>query len=127
MSPDPVALAPMRTSWVGPRAAGISTLILVFLVGTVVGALAFTLGAHKPMHREPFWSASGKAIAMERVKRDLDLTPVQVEQMESILDDFAQYYRTVLSDGRSRIMHILNDTQKKKFEKLLQEQATSGK
>jgi len=114
----------MRTSWVGPRAAGISTLILVFLCGAVVGALAFTLGAHKPLHKEAFWSASGKAIAMERVKRELDLSPAQAEQMESILDDFAQYYRTVLSDGKSRILHILNDDQKKKFERMLQEQAS---
>ena len=113
----------MRASWVGPRAAGISTLILVFLCGTVVGALAFTLGAHKPMHREPFWSVSGKAIALERITRELELTPAQVEQMQSVLDDFAQYYRTVLSDGKSRILHILNDSQKKKFERMLQDQA----
>ena len=69
---------------------------------------------------------SGKAIAVERVKRELDLTPTQVEQMESILDDFAQYYRTVLSDGKSRILHILNPDQQKKFERMLQEQTTSG-
>jgi DNA-directed RNA polymerase sigma subunit (sigma70/sigma32) len=101
--------------------AGISTLLLVFLCGGVVGALAFNLGAHKRMHREPFWSASGKDTAVTRVKRELDLTPVQVEQMESILDDFAKYYTTVLSDGKSRIMQILNDDQRKKFEKMLAE------
>ena len=126
MSPDPAVMEPLRSSWVGPRAAGISTLILVFLCGTVVGALAFTMGAHKQLHREPFWSAQGKSVALEKIKHDLDLTPAQAEQMESILDDFAQYYRTVLSDGKSRIMHILNEDQKKKFERLLQEQSTAG-
>jgi DNA-directed RNA polymerase sigma subunit (sigma70/sigma32) len=55
------------------------------------------------------------------VKKELDLTPVQVEQMETILDDFAKYYTTVLSDGKSRILQILNDDQKKKFEKMLAE------
>jgi DNA-directed RNA polymerase sigma subunit (sigma70/sigma32) len=117
MSPD----LTLRHSWVGPRAAGISTLVLVFLCGAVVGALAFNLGAHKRLHREPFWSTTGKSAAMEHVKKELDLTPGQVEQMETILDDFAKYYTTVLSDGKSRIMQILNDDQKKKFEQMMSE------
>jgi hypothetical protein len=121
MSPDPIVMPLRHSSWVGPRAAGISTLLLVFLCGAVIGALAFNLGAHKRMHREPFWSTSGKDAAVGRVKKELDLTPVQVEQMETILDDFAKYYTTVLSDGKSRILQILNDDQKKKFEKMLAE------
>ena len=120
MSPSPVVMAPMRRSWIGPRTACISTLALVFLCGAVVGALAFTLGAHKRLHREAFWTESGRAIAVERVKKELDLTPAQGDQLDSILDDFAKYYTTVLSDGKSRIMHILNDEQKKKFERMLQ-------
>ena len=86
-----------------------------------MGALAFNLGVHKPLHRAPFWTVSGKAVYVERVKKELDLTPVQTEQLESILDDFSKYYRTVLSDGKFRIMQILNNEQKQKFEKLLQE------
>lgn len=123
MSPNPVVM-PLRQSWVGPRAAGISTLLLVFLCGVVLGALAFTLGAHKKMHREPFWSTTGKDAAVSRVKKELDLTPAQVEQMETILDDFAKYYTTVLTDGKSRILQILNEDQKKKFEKMLAEGST---
>jgi Spy/CpxP family protein refolding chaperone len=123
MNLNPVAAEPLRAPWVGPRAAGISTLLLVFLCGAVVGALAFTLGAHKPLHREPFWTASGRTIELERVKRELDLTPAQTEQMESILDDFAKYYRTVLSDGKARIMQILNENQRKKFEQMMQERS----
>jgi hypothetical protein len=120
MSPDRVAM-PLRHSWVGPRTAGISTLLLVFLCGAVIGALAFNLGAHKRLHREPFWSSSGKDATVARVKKELDLTPVQVEQMESILDDFAKYYTTVLTEGKSRILQILNEDQKKKFERMLAE------
>jgi len=121
MSPNPVVMPLRHSSWVGPRAAGISTLLLVFLCGAVLGALAFNLGAHKKMHREPFWSATGKDAAVSRVKKELDLTPAQVEQMETILDDFAKYYTTVLTDGKSRILQILNEDQKKKFEKMLAE------
>jgi hypothetical protein len=55
------------------------------------------------------------------VTRQLDLTPDQAAQMSSILDDFAKYYQTVLSDGKARIFNILNDEQKRKFEKMLKE------
>ena len=121
MSPDRVAL-PLRHSWVGPRVAGISTLLLVFFCGTVVGGLAINL-SHKRLHREAFWTSSGKDAAVARVKKELGLTPAQVEQLESILDDFSKYYTTVLSDGKSRIMQMLDEQQKKKFERLLAEGA----
>ncbi len=124
MSPDSVVMDRARASWWGPRLTGISTLVLVFLCGAVVGALAFNLGAHKALHKAPFWTDSGRALSVERVKKELDLTPDQVEQMESILDDFSKYYQTVLSDGKARIMHILNDNQKKKFEQILQERGS---
>ena len=50
------------------------------------------------------------------MKRELNLTPVQQEQMESILNDFWQYYRTVLSDSKTKVEQILNEEQRKKFE-----------
>ncbi len=79
------------------------------------------LGAHNRLHKAPFYTEAGKAIYFERVKKDLSLTPEQSEQMESILDDFSKYYRTVLADGKSRIMQILNDDQRRKFEQILLE------
>jgi len=41
--------------------------------------------------------------------------------MESILNDFWQYYRTVLSDSKTKVEQILNDEQRRKFERILQE------
>lgn len=76
---------------------------------------------HTHLHRAAFWTEPGKAIYLDRVKKELDLTPAQSEQMESILDDFAKYYRNVAADGKSRILHILNDKQKLKFEQMLTE------
>lgn len=98
-----------------------TALTLVFLCGAVVGALAFDLGVHKSLHKAAFWTETGKALYLEKVTKELDLTPAQTAQMESILDDFAQYYRTVLSDGKTRIMQILNEEQKRKFQRLLQQ------
>lgn len=104
-----------------PRVACITTLVLVFLCGGVVGAVVFDAAVHRSASKAPFWTDAGKSAYLERVTRDLDLTPAQTEQMETILDDFAKYYRTVLSDGKSRIFQILNEEQKRKFEKVLQE------
>lgn len=114
-------MPPPRTLRQSPRVACALALSLVFLCGAVAGALIFNLGMHNRLHRAPFWTDAGKAASLDRIKKELDLTPVQTEQMESILDDFAKYYRTVLSDGKSRVLQILNDSQKRKFEKLLQE------
>ena len=35
-----------------------------------------------------------------------------------MLNDFWQYYRTVLSDSKQRVEQLLNDEQRKKFERL---------
>lgn len=116
-------LHPPSTFWRNPRVACVTAMTLVFLCGTLVGALAYNYTEQKARiaQRTPFWTDAGKAIYVERIKRELDLTPAQTEQMESILDDFAKYYRTVLSDGKNRIMQILDEGQRRKFERLVQE------
>ena len=73
------------------------------------------------MHRRRSTPPIGKEAYFERMKRELNLTPVQQEQMESILNDFWQYYRTVLSDSKTKVEQILNEEQRKKFEHILQE------
>ena len=102
-----------------PQVACTLSLVLVFLCGALAGAVAMNFGLHNRLHRSPI--DSGKVAFFEKVKKDLDLTPAQAEQMQSILDDFSQYYRTVLTDGKSRIMQILNEDQRRKFELILQE------
>jgi Spy/CpxP family protein refolding chaperone len=103
-----------------PKVACVVTLCLVFLCGAVVGALAMDMGLHR--RSSPFDSASGKAAYFEKLQQDLNLTPEQSAQMESILNDFWQYYRTVLSDGKQRIEQVLTPEQKARFEQRLQEQ-----
>lgn len=79
------------------------------------------LGVHTALHPRPFWDNSSKTEYLKSVSRQLDLTPEQAQQMSSILDDFAKYYQTVLSDGKARIFNILTEEQKRKFEKMLKE------
>jgi hypothetical protein len=111
--------------WESPKFAGAGVLLLVFLCGAVAGALAMNLGAHTMLHPHPFWDNSSKAEYLKSVTKQLDLSPDQANQMSSILDDFAKYYQTVLSDGKARIFNILSDDQKRKFEKMLKERPRS--
>lgn len=103
-----------------PKVVCAVTLTLVFLCGAVAGALAMDIRIHR--RSSPFDSAAGKAAYFEKLQQDLNLTPEQSAQMESILNDFWQYYRTVLSDGKQRIEQVLTPEQKAKFEQRLQEQ-----
>lgn len=104
-----------------PRTAFCITLALVFLCGTVTGALVMNFGAHRGLHRAAFWTDSGKEISIARMQRELDLTPAQTEQLKLLLDDFAHYYRDVLATGKRSIYKILNDEQKRKFDRLVNE------
>jgi hypothetical protein len=108
----------------GSRLTCFMPITLVFLVGVIAGAVAMNLGAHKWLHRQPvpFWTQGGKEVSLQRWKKELDLTPEQSQQMTIILDDFGTYYRNVLSDGKFRILRILNEDQQRKFNKLLDEQ-----
>jgi len=97
------------------------TLALVYLCGAVAGALAMNLGVHTRFHQPAFDTPAGKALYFERLQKELDLTPAQADQMRSILNDFWDYYRTVLSDSKVRVEQVLNPEQRRKFERILQE------
>jgi hypothetical protein len=111
-------------AWQASRFTCAITVTLVFLAGAIAGAVAMNLGAHKWMHRSvvPFYTEGGKEIWLQRWKKDLNLTPEQSQEMAVILDDFGVYYRNVLSDGKARILRILNEDQKRKFDMLLEQQ-----
>jgi Spy/CpxP family protein refolding chaperone len=106
-----------KSAWT-PRVAGIVTLALVFLCGAAVGAVVMDLGIHN-RHHVPAADSLTSSASFARVQKDLDLTPAQAEQVQSILADSWQYYVTVLNDSRQRIEQILTPEQRLKFEHLL--------
>lgn len=111
----------VRTTW-NPRLVAAISLTLVFLCGGVFGALVMDLGVHNRQRTPTFETAQGQTMYFERLQKELDLTATQSEQVKSILGDFWQYYRTVLSEGRTRIEQVLTVEQRVKFERLLQDQ-----
>lgn len=116
-----------RAPWQNPRI--LYTLLFVFLSGAAVGALAMKLSAPAPQYRSGVWLKEGEREKfIERYRKDLDLTPEQAREIETILNDFVMYYQTlqaqmddVRATGRSRILKILNEEQRRKFEKLMGE------
>ena len=108
------------TTWNAKLACAV-TLALVFLCGAAAGAVAMNLGVHNRLHQPGFDTAAGKTIYFERLQKELDLTPAQSEQIESVLNDFWMYYRTVLSDSKQRVEALLTEPQRQKFERMLQE------
>src|SRR5450755_398363 len=125
MSPNLLGKASFARSW-DPKVACMVTLTLVFLCGAAAGAVVMNFGVHNRLHQPSFDTQVGKELYFERMKRELNLTPVQQEQMESILNDFWQYYRTVLSDSKAKVEQILNEEQRRKFERILQDASRSG-
>ncbi len=117
----------LETSPVGkarnPKLVCAVTLALVFLTGAVMGALAIDFGIHSRTRTPAFETPQGKAAYFERLKKELNLTPAQSDQMQTILNDFWQYYRSVLSESKQRIEQVLNQEQRVKFERMLQQQA----
>jgi Spy/CpxP family protein refolding chaperone len=120
MSPNLLGKTSFARAW-DPRVACMVTLTLVFLCGAAAGAVAMNFGAHNYLHQPSFDTAVGREHYFSRMQKELNLTPAQQEQMESILNDFWQYYRTVLSESKTKVEQILNEEQRKKFERILQE------
>lgn len=115
-----------RAPWQSPTI--IYTLLIVFLSGAAAGAVAMKLSVTPERHRGPYWIQGGKEISLQRFTKELNLTPDQEREMESVLDDFMMYWQTlqaqmddVRATGKQRVNKILRDNQKEKFDKMIGE------
>jgi Spy/CpxP family protein refolding chaperone len=117
-------LAPDQPTWQNPRI--LTTLVLVFLTGAMVGAIGMREGLHAQLHRGvAYWRGEKAEFSYGQLKTELNLTPEQSERLKTILDDFAKYHEDleaqiedVRATGRNRIVQILTPEQRERFEKL---------
>jgi hypothetical protein len=111
-----------------PRVIG--TLVVVFLAGAAVGALSMQMGLHDKLHRTvsaaPARKDSTNDALVQRFKTELNLSGDQTVKIAMVLDDYREYYQNlqdqlddVRSTGKARIMQILDDRQRAKFEKIM--------
>jgi uncharacterized membrane-anchored protein YhcB (DUF1043 family) len=124
-------MAYSRVTWSHPRVLGI--LLLVFLAGIGTGALAMKMTARRAAIGRSMIGNLDKKAALDQFKKDLDLSPTQVEKIEIILDDFMKYVHDLQNQmdetrryGREKIITILNEDQRKKFEKTVAELQRRG-
>lgn len=81
-----------------------------------------SLGIHDIMHRPAAaWTEDGHRMTLDKWKKELSLSDDQVRQIETVLDDFSKYYDNVLADGNTRILQILDERQRTKFERMLKD------
>ena len=112
----------------------IGTLLLVFLAGGAVGALTMQMGLHERLHRTvsaasvpaPVHKASTNDALVQRFKTELNLSGDQTDKIAMVLDDYRHYYQSlqdqlddVRSTGKNRILQILDEQQRAKFEKIV--------
>ena len=91
------------------------------MTGMAAGALGMYYGASKFMRPMPFYTEAGRTAALKKFKTELDLTPQQAAEVETILNDYVLHYRNLLDDGNVRMKAILNPDQQVKLEKLRRE------
>jgi len=119
-----------RAPWQSPSV--LLTLVCVFLAGAATGAITMRFGFPPERHKVGLsWNEAGREISLQRFKRELNLTPSQAEEFSHIIDDFMTYYQyaqaqmeDVRATGKSRILRILQEDQKVKFEKMMGEVQT---
>ena len=106
-----------------PRPAervAIVSMLLVFLCGALLGAVLMSYREHSGIHgTHP--GSDRMSMSIREWKEQLNLTDEQTRQLTSVLDDFSHYYDNLLSDGNTRIRQILNDDQKKKYERMIED------
>ncbi len=114
-----------RSMWLNPRL--LLAVCLLFLAGAMVGALAMRLSQRSaPNQPAAYYTINGKEVALQQLVKDLDLNSAQAQQLETVLDDFVMYVQMLQSqmdevraNGKARILNILDEKQKAKFEKML--------
>lgn len=102
--------------WSNPKVLAI--VAVVFLCGVAVGSAV----TRQYLHSKLFPQHQARLASL---KAELNLTPEQEKIVMKELDDYAKYYQNieeqredVAEHGKQRILDVLNDQQKKRFNEI---------
>lgn len=108
--------------------------LVVFIAGGLTGAVLMNLYEHFFRHpaghviTPSSWRSSDREHYIEKLRGDLQLNEVQARELETILDEtMRQYYdlhaysHHIRQEGIERIRAMLDDGQRKRFERLIRE------
>ena len=107
------------------------TLVCVFAAGLASGALGMRLALNERLHRGQLaqvrnsQAPNARDAMVARYQTELQLTDQHAQMMRLVLEDYWRYYLNLqdqLEDmramGKDRIVELLNEGQRQRFEKL---------
>lgn len=117
-----------------PKATGckakLSALVcLIFFSGMVAGAFSLRVAERYWLRPQPAaLTEAEKQMAVQHFSQELDLNADQVKAVNDILDEFImeqanlmQQFQNSRLTGHDQLLHILNEDQRKRFQKVLTE------
>jgi hypothetical protein len=111
--------------WSNPKVLAIVSVI--FLCGAAFGSAVTRQYLHSKLfpQPEPQPIEIARHVGLTRLKAELNLTSDQEKIVTKELDDYAKYYQNieeqredVAEHGKQRILDVLNDQQKERFNKI---------
>ena len=114
--------------WSNPKVLAI--IAVVFLCGAAVGTAVTREYLHSKLFRTRERVELAPHVNLTRLKTELNLTPDQEKTVTKELDDYAKYYQNieeqredVAEHGKQRILDVLNEQQKKRFNEIFNRRA----
>jgi ribosomal protein S17E len=111
----------------GLNARVLAILAVIFICGAAFGSVITREYLHSKMwgeHKPPTMEAA-RNFGLTRLKTELNLTPEQMKTVTRELDEYAKYYQNiqeqyedVADHGKQRILDVLDDQQKKRFNEI---------
>ena len=116
--------------WSKPKVLAI--VAVIFLCGAAFGSAVTRQYLHSKLfaarQQQPIDVA--RHLGLTRLKAELNLTPDQEKTVTKELDDYAKYYQNIEEEredvaehGKQRILNVLNDQQKKRFNEIFNRHA----
>lgn len=107
------------------------TFALIFLCGALTGAIALTLTSEQGYSPANSRQELDRNLTLGTLSKELDLSHEQRIRLQVVLDDYFQYYHAlqdqldeVKASGQEKILEILNDEQRIKFERMVNQTQT---
>jgi hypothetical protein len=110
--------------WSNPRV--LVFLAVIFVCGAAFGSAVTRIYVHAKMSwYRPQPIEAVRQLGLDRLQRQLNLTPEQFKTVTKELDDYAKYYQNIEDEredvaehGRQRIFDVLDEAQKKRFNQI---------
>ncbi len=114
-------------TWSNPKV--LSTLLLIFLCGSAVGAVFTRAYMHSHWANQTTSAAAierARHLGLGSLKASLDLTPAQERIVTKTLDDYGKFYQNIEDEredtakvGTQQILEVLTPAQQKRFNQLI--------